>query len=163
MFKRVENELEFAMFNGIWTTVWNEKGFEFEFSEEFLERYVVVTEEGYYVGSIEIKPYGEDSSMNEIGPFLEHPLIQAEMGNIAEIDKLAILSTYRGDMLLIYYQRSFIMQRKPDQLLCHVAGASADEGITHLLPCADPESRWQSILQGEDVIPSIVNARSVHE
>ncbi|MDR0269287.1 hypothetical protein [Paenibacillus sp.] len=96
MFKRVENELELAMFNGIWTTVWLEKGFELEFSKQVLERYVVVTNEGHYVGTTEIKPYSSESPINEMAAFDKHPkIIQAE-GAVAEIDKMALLRTYRG-------------------------------------------------------------------
>jgi hypothetical protein len=97
MFKRVENELELAMFNGIWTTVWMEKGFELEFSKEVLERFIVVTEEGHYVGTSEIKSYQpEESLMNEVAPFREHPDIAAAPETVAEIDKIALLKPYRG-------------------------------------------------------------------
>ncbi|BFH60591.1 MULTISPECIES: hypothetical protein [Paenibacillus] len=99
MFKRVENELELAMFNGIWTTVWLEKGFELEFSEKVLERYVVVTDEGHYVGTTEIKPYGSESPINDAAPFVRHPKIINAVGAVAEIDKMALLRTYRGHFI----------------------------------------------------------------
>lgn len=163
MFKSVENELEFAMFNGIWTTVWTEKGFELEFSEEFLERYVVVTEEGHYVGSIEIKPYGEESLMNEIGPFLEHPLIQAEMGNIAEIDKLAILSTFRGryvtDLLSAIVHYAEMNQISYYAMLLEPVLMRALR-ISYHVPVQKIGGRV--FYKGEDVIPAIVNAREVY-
>lgn len=163
MFKRVENELEVAMFNGVWTTVWNEKGFEFEFSEDFLERYVVVTGEGYYVGSIEIKPYARESSINEVGPFLEYPLIQEEMGNIAEIDKLAILSTFRGQYIaellsaIVHYAemkqiRYYAMLLEPVLLRAL--------RISYHVPIQKVGGRV--FYKGEDVIPSIVYAQEVY-
>ncbi len=97
MFKPVENELELAMFNGIWTTVWMEKGYELEFSEQALERFVVMTEEGHYVGTSEIKPYCRSSSfINEVAPFMENPKVIEADGAIAEIDKIALLRSYRG-------------------------------------------------------------------
>ncbi|MBD2867873.1 hypothetical protein [Paenibacillus arenilitoris] len=97
MFKRVENELELAMFNGIWTTVWKEKGFELEFSDRALERFVVVTEEGHYVGTAEIKPYSAaESPINEAAPFHDHPKVVQAGGAVAEIDKMALLKPYRG-------------------------------------------------------------------
>ncbi|WP_053372326.1 hypothetical protein [Paenibacillus sp. FJAT-27812] len=97
MFKRVENELELAMFNGIWTTVWMEKGFELEFSENALERFVVVTAEGHYVGTSEIKPYSLiSSSINDAGPFQTYPKVIEAASAIAEIDKIALLRPYRG-------------------------------------------------------------------
>lgn len=163
MFKRVENELEFAMFNGIWTTVWNEKGFEFEFSEVFLERYVVVTEEGHYVGSIEIKPYTEESSMNEIGPFLENPWIREEMGHIAEIDKLAILSTFRGryvtDLLSAIVHYAEMNQISYYAMLLEPVLMRALR-ISYHVPIQKVGGRV--FYKGEDVIPSIVNAREVY-
>lgn len=97
MFKRVENELELAMFNGIWTTVWREKGFELEFSDKSLAKYIVVTDEGHCVGTTEFKPYSiKDSELNETAPFHEHPDVIAAADEIVEIDKMAILQTYRG-------------------------------------------------------------------
>ncbi|WP_438347769.1 GNAT family N-acetyltransferase [Paenibacillus sp. FA6] len=100
MFKRVENELELARYHSIWTTVWLEKGFELEFSEEVLERFVIVTSDGDYVGTSEIKPYSiHESMINEAAPFATHPkLIQAE-GAVAEIDKMAVLKSYRGNFI----------------------------------------------------------------
>ncbi|PYE48598.1 GNAT family N-acetyltransferase [Paenibacillus barcinonensis] len=163
MFKSVENELEFAMFNGIWTTVWTEKGFELEFSEEFLERYVVVTEEGHYVGSIEIKPYTTESLINEIGPFPQHPLMQEETGRVAEIDKLAILSSFRGryvaDLLsaIVHYAEQkqisyYVMLLEP--VLMRALR------ISYHVPIEKVAGRV--FYKGEDVIPSIVNAREVY-
>ncbi len=100
MFKRVENELELAMFNGIWTTVWMEKGYELEFSDQALERIVVVTQEGHYVGTSEIKPYSpERSAINSAFAFSEHPLVQNAGQAIAEIDKMALLKPYRGKFI----------------------------------------------------------------
>lgn len=97
MFKRVENELELAMFNGIWTTVWMEKGFELEFSDQTLERFIVVTPEGHYVGTSEIKPYSlTSSSINAAGPFQKNPKVVEADGAVAEIDKMALLRPYRG-------------------------------------------------------------------
>lgn len=97
MFKRVETELELAMFNGIWTTVWREKGYELEFSDQTLEKFIIVTEEGHYVGTSEIKPYNASSSLiNDAGPFGNHPKVISAKGDIAEIDKMALLKSYRG-------------------------------------------------------------------
>ncbi|MHA0857134.1 GNAT family N-acetyltransferase [Paenibacillus sp. CMAA1364] len=100
MFKRVENELELARYHSIWTTVWLEKGFELEFAEQVLERFVVVTNDGDYVGTCEIKPYSIHNNMlNEAAPFATHPkLIQAE-GSVAEVDKMAMLESYRGNLI----------------------------------------------------------------
>ncbi|WP_270170721.1 GNAT family N-acetyltransferase [Paenibacillus sp. SYP-B4298] len=96
MIKRVENELELAMFNGVWTTVWMEKGFELDVSKEVLDRFVIVTEEGHYVGAAEIKPYSMQGRINEVAPFQEHPAIRQNPKRVAEIDKIAVLKPYRG-------------------------------------------------------------------
>ncbi|AOZ92409.1 hypothetical protein [Paenibacillus crassostreae] len=97
MFKRVEDDRELARYHSIWTTVWLEKGFELEFSEQVMERFVIVTNDDEYVGTTEIKPYTINESMiNEVAPFSTHPkLVQAE-GAVAEIDKMAVLKQYRG-------------------------------------------------------------------
>jgi len=99
MFKRVESKWELDRFNNIWTTVWLEKGFDLDFSERVLDRFVIVTEEGDYIGTSEIKPYNiHDSMINEIAPFSNYPLIrQTEEGMVAEIDKIAVLNQYRGN------------------------------------------------------------------
>ncbi|REK74700.1 hypothetical protein [Paenibacillus paeoniae] len=102
MFKEVENELELAMFNGIWTTVWREKGYELEFADHVLDKYLILTTEGYGGGTAEIKPYDiARSPMNEIAPFHDHPKVQSAVGAVAEIDKIALLKMYRskGTML----------------------------------------------------------------
>jgi hypothetical protein len=97
MFKRVENELELAMFNGIWTTVWREKGYDLEFSDKSLAKYIIVTDEGQYVGTTEFKPYSiTDSQINATAPFHEHPDVIAAASEVAEIDKMAILRSFRG-------------------------------------------------------------------
>lgn len=98
MYKTVENELELAIFNGIWTTVWREKGFDLEFSELVLAQNIISTENGDYVGTAEIKPYFTDfrSEINKFAPFSEHPCIIATSDKIAEVDKIALLKTYRS-------------------------------------------------------------------
>ncbi|GIP18521.1 hypothetical protein J40TS1_41630 [Paenibacillus montaniterrae] len=98
MYKSVENEVELALFNGIWTTVWREHGYELEFSENALERNIIFTEKGEAVGTSELKPYYEDSrsSINEVAPFALHPWVLQAQGKVGESDKIALLSSYRG-------------------------------------------------------------------
>ena len=98
MYKKVENELYLAIFNGIWTTVWREKGYELEFSDEVLEQNIISTKKGEFVGTAELKPYiaDEHHKINEIAPFHNHPWINECNGRVAEIDKIAILRTFRG-------------------------------------------------------------------
>lgn len=98
MYKKVESELELAMFNGIWTTVWREKGFDLEFSDEILEQNLISTKKGEFVGTAEIKPYiaDEHHKINQIVPFHKHPWISESNGGVGEIDKIALLKTFRG-------------------------------------------------------------------
>lgn len=97
MFKTVENELELAMFNGIWTTVWMEKGYELEFSDTVLDRYIVMTDEGHCIGTSEIKPYDvQNSEINKTAPFHLHPKVISDGSSVAEIDKIALLGAYRS-------------------------------------------------------------------
>lgn len=102
MFKRVENELDLAVFDGIWTTVWMEKGYELEYSAEALDRFVVVTDEGQGVGTSEIKSYDLHGSLiNRVAPFHLHPKLIAAEGAVAEIDKIALLQSYRSKGLYL--------------------------------------------------------------
>jgi len=97
VYKRVENEVEKAMFHFIWMTAWKEKGFEFEFSQDVLERYVVITPELKHVGSIEFKSYDPlRSKVNDIAPFYNHDLVRNAPSKVAEVDKVALLPEYRG-------------------------------------------------------------------
>ncbi|MDR9855813.1 hypothetical protein RJP21_19545 [Paenibacillus sp. VCA1] len=163
MFKRVENELELAMFNGIWTTVWLEKGFELEFSEQALERYVVVTDEGHYVGTAEIKPYGNDSPINEAAAFDHHPKIISAAGAVAEIDKMALLSTYRGhfisDLLSALVEFAESNKLKYYVTLLEPVLLRALR-ITFQVPVEKVSNRI--FYKGDYVIPTIVDAEEVY-
>lgn len=100
MFKPVETEKDQQQFDGIWTAVWREKGYELEYSEHVLERYVAVAPDGTCAGTAEIKPYSlNDSAINQIAPFATHPKITGFPGRVAEIDKMAILPEYRGKLI----------------------------------------------------------------
>lgn len=100
MFKRVETDWELARFNDIWTTVWKEKGYELEYSDEVLERYVAIAGDGTIAGTAEIKPYRlNGSAINRVAPFARHPKIADNPGQIAEIDKMAVLPQYRGKLV----------------------------------------------------------------
>ncbi|GGG83713.1 hypothetical protein [Paenibacillus radicis (ex Gao et al. 2016)] len=97
MFKKVETEWELTMFNSIWTTVWKEKGYELEYAEQALERYVAISPEGQYVGTSEIKAYTPGVSIiDSVAPFHNHPKIAADPAQVAEIDKIAVIKQYRG-------------------------------------------------------------------
>lgn len=98
MYKIVQNEVDQALFNGIWTTVWHESGYELEFSQDVLACNIVYNEDNQAIGCAEIKPYYLDlrSSINKYAPFLEHSFVKQAAGNIGECDKVALLKSFRG-------------------------------------------------------------------
>lgn len=164
MFKRVENEIELAMFNFIWMTVWREKGFEFEFSPQPLDRYVVATPDGQYIGSAEFKPYTPgEGQINSIASFHRHPCIAADPLKVAEIDKIAILKEFRGSYIsellssLVYFARQrgihyYVSLLEPVfyralRITFHVPMVKAGE---------------KSFYKGDYVIPIIIDAKQVY-
>lgn len=104
MFKTVENEVELALFNGVWTTVWYESGYELEFSEHVLEKIIIFSNKGEAIGSTELKHYYLDSRshINTLAAFARHPWVVQAKGKVAECDKVALLSQYRGKGLYIH-------------------------------------------------------------
>ncbi|MWC29504.1 GNAT family N-acetyltransferase [Paenibacillus sp. MMS18-CY102] len=97
MYRQVEDQHDLTMFNNVWVSVWQEKGYELEYARHTLARYVVITPEGEYVGTSEVKPYEAGSSLiDEIAPFADHPAILANPGKVAELDKFALLKPFRG-------------------------------------------------------------------
>lgn len=163
MFKVVENELELVMFNGIWTTVWAEKGYELEYSKQFLERYVVITEEGRYVGTAEIKPFSQESYINEVCDFQDHPLIANGSGAVAEIDKLAVLSSHRGPYVAELLSAA-VQFAEIHRLNCFVALLEPmlirALRISYHVPVERLSDRV--LYKGGDVIPAIVHAEEVY-
>ncbi|CAM3322476.1 hypothetical protein PALU110988_16140 [Paenibacillus lupini] len=97
MFKSVKSEWELAMFNSIWVSVWEEKGYELEYTNQVVERFLAVSDDGEYVGTSEIKPYllGHNE-IESVAPFRHHPKIIDDPARVAEIDKIAILQHFRG-------------------------------------------------------------------
>lgn len=97
MFKRVENTRETALFNDIWTSVWKEKGYELEYSQCSLARYLIVTPEGDHIGTAEINIFDKkNSSVMHVTALPKHILAAADKGLVAEIDKIALLKSFRG-------------------------------------------------------------------
>lgn len=97
MLKRVETEQDLAYYNFIWMTAWREKGYEFEFASRVLDRYVVVTPEGHYIGTAEYKPFRPDSgSFESVADIGRMPVLTEDRQKVAEIDKFALLPEYRG-------------------------------------------------------------------
>ncbi|MBD2870408.1 hypothetical protein [Paenibacillus arenilitoris] len=100
MFKQVENATEAAFFNDIWTSVWKEKGYELEYSDQPLAQYVIVTPDGHFIGTSEINRFDpRNSSVLQAAALPGSILAAAEDGLVAEIDKIALLKPYRGKYL----------------------------------------------------------------
>ncbi|RCW42572.1 hypothetical protein [Paenibacillus prosopidis] len=100
MFKPVENPIETALFNDIWTTVWKEKGYEIEFSKDALARYVVLTPDGNYIGTAEINLFNKSrSAVSNLTKLQKYILDAAEEGMVAEIDKIALIKPFRGSYI----------------------------------------------------------------
>jgi hypothetical protein len=164
MFKRVENEIELALFNFIWMTVWREKGFEFEFSPHPLERYMVVTPDGQYVGSAEFKPFTPgEGRIDPIATFLRHPRIAADPLRVAEIDKIAILKEFRGNYI--------------SELLSALVYVARQRGLHYYVSLLEPvffralrityhvpmeKAGEKTFYKGDYVIPIIIDAKQVY-
>jgi len=128
MYKSVENEVELALFNGVWITVWREKGYELEFCEDALERSIVYSENGEVIGTSELKRYYDDkrSSINEVAPFSTHPWVVQAKGQVGESDKIALLSSYRGQ------------GRYTDYVLSSICANAAKHNITCIVSLLEP-------------------------
>jgi hypothetical protein len=164
MYKIVENSVELAMFNFIWMTAWREKGFQFEFSEQVLERYLVITDDGEFAGSVEIKPYTGTGELDNVAPFREHPLIQADPTLAAEIDKVALLPEYR--------------RRYTSDLLSAGIYSAWTRGIHYMLALLEPVF-WRALrityhvpmetigektfYKGGQVIPTLIKVREIYD
>lgn len=165
MYKLVETLEEEAVFHGIWTQAWAEKGFELEYAEEVLGRCLVTDEAGEAVATVEMKPYSlEMSGLNLIAPFHEHPAIQGDPLRIAEVDKVALHKDHRGKNL--------------DRLLAAIVMYAEDSAIRHYVTLLEPVlfralrisfhvpiSRVGERIyyKGADVIPAIIHAAEFYE
>lgn len=163
MFKLVENSVELALFNFIWMTAWREKGFQFEFSEHYLERYLIITEGGEYAGSVEIKPYPGTGELDQVAPFHRHPLVEEDPSLVAEIDKVALLPEYR--------------RRYTSELLSAGIYSAWKRGIHYMLALLEPvfhralrityhvpmESVGpKTFYKGGYVIPTLIKVRDIY-
>ncbi|SFF31291.1 hypothetical protein SAMN04487969_1259 [Paenibacillus algorifonticola] len=164
MFKRVENELELAMFNGVWTTVWREKGFDLEFSAQALERIMIVTAEGHYVGTAEIKPYSAASTINEAGFFQEHSELIRAQGEIAEIDKIALLKPYRGQQYISELLSSLVYTAEERQIKYFVSLLEPvflrALRVTFKVPLEKLGEK--EFYKGDYVVPVVINVEQIY-
>jgi len=163
LFKPVQNNLELKIFNHIWTTVWKEKGYELEYSDQVFARYLIITSEGRAVGTTEIKPF--IPSISPILKLVEHSadfLELANTGHVGEIDKVALLPNYRGrytsDLLssLIHYftnhhQRYFVSLLEP--IFSRALRISYHIPMEQIGP--------KTYYKGDDVIPFLFDSKQI--
>ncbi|SDT48606.1 hypothetical protein SAMN05444162_4527 [Paenibacillaceae bacterium GAS479] len=97
MFKKISQEKELAQFHFIWMTVWREKGFEFEFAERVLDRRLILSPQGDYCGTAEIRSYAtEAAELEHIAPFSSMPEVASNPDRVVVADKIALLREHRG-------------------------------------------------------------------
>ncbi|QJC52183.1 hypothetical protein HGI30_11865 [Paenibacillus albicereus] len=100
MFKRIEKERELALFHYIWMTVWKEKGYEFEFPDEVLDRRLIVAPDGAYCGTAEIRPYASEAEeLERIAPFSRLGEVAEDPEKVVVADRIALLPNYRGKQI----------------------------------------------------------------
>lgn len=159
MYKRVENSIELTMFNFIWMTAWREKGFEFEFSEDVIDRYLIIAEDGQYAGSAEFKRYKPGvSEIDHIAPFYLHPKVSEDYNQVAEVDKIALLPEFRG--------------KYTSDLLSSIVYFAYKNGIRYLITLLEPvfyralkitfhipmeKLGSKTFYKGDDVLPTIID------
>ncbi len=167
MYKPVETLEEGTLFHSIWMEAWMEKGFEPEFAENVLGRCLVYDEAGVPVGTVEFKPYvpHSDEPLNRLAPFDDHPAIMCSgPGEIAEVDKVALLKQYRG--------------RNLNRLLATIVLFAEQNGIRHYVTLLEPtlfralrisfhvpltQVGERQFYKGDDVIPAIIHAAEFYE
>ena len=88
-YKLVESEKELKIYNGIWEHIWKNEGYELEYDDGVVDRYLI-EEDGQFIGTIEIKSYSEKSLINKHYPFIENGKVRELMDKTIEIDKVSI-------------------------------------------------------------------------
>ncbi|MDQ0252823.1 hypothetical protein J2S74_000195 [Evansella vedderi] len=95
MIKKVETERELVKHEEVYKTVWEEKNYVDEYPDEG-EKFLILSPEGEVVGCFEIFPFEKNGPLDSIYPFSRLEEISSNEKNVFEIEKVAILSPYRG-------------------------------------------------------------------
>lgn len=152
------------MFNFIWMTVWKEKGFDFEFTENALARYLVISEHGEYVGSTEFKAYTGKGNPDRVAPFRSHPKVKADLSAVIEIDKVALLPEYRrkytSDLLSACVHFAWQQQYHYMIALMEPVFYRALR-ITFRVPMEKVGSK--TLYKGDTVIPVVINVKQIYD
>ncbi|WP_064091533.1 GNAT family N-acetyltransferase [Rossellomorea aquimaris] len=95
MYKKVETNEEMRIFDSIWIPAWQEKGFELECQLGQVERFLISNYKEY-IGTLSLRPYNNDSTIDDVFKFREINMIKGNSGYVIEIEKFAIAKKYRG-------------------------------------------------------------------
>ena len=167
MYKLVETLEEGTLFHSIWMEAWMEKGYEPEFTDNVLGRCLVYDAARVPVGTVEFKPYvpRSDEPLSRLAPFDDHPaVLLSGPGDIAEVDKVALLKRHRG--------------RNLNRLLATIVLFARQNGIRHYVTLLEPtlfralrisfhvpmsQVGERRFYKGDDVVPAIIHAAEFYE
>lgn len=90
-FTEVSSIEQLKIFNELWVEVWQEKGYELEFTEEECDRFILFEDE-LAIGTIELKKHNGVSKINETFPF---NLTTFDYCKVVEVDKIALIKKHR--------------------------------------------------------------------
>ena len=121
----VNNEYLLRVFNEIWTSVWNEKGFELEFSHES-DKFLFKNRHHEYAGTIEFKQLVASETWH-IPVIRDHPFIEANIQDVVEIDKVAIKAGSRRKDKII------------EQILTQIVNYSLSHDVKGIVALLEPK------------------------
>lgn len=131
-FLHVKTEAELETFNSIWMENWKKKGFELETYGGIAERFIIHSKSGIPAGTVEFVPYRPDyrnlretSTIEDLFCFTKIGQVKKHIDRCYEVDKVAILSEFRGQMVL-------------DSLLNLIFRFSVQHNIKYYLAVIDP-------------------------
>ena len=90
-FTKVSSIEQLKVFNELWVQVWQEKGYQLEFTEEECDRFILFERE-LPIGTIEFKKYNRSSIINGTFPFY---LTTSNYAKVVEVDKIALIKKHR--------------------------------------------------------------------
>ncbi|MCY9593790.1 N-acetyltransferase [Paenibacillus chitinolyticus] len=124
MYRKGDSLDDFILFDRIWTRVWQQQGFELEFTRRDADCYLILSDDGEVAGTVEFKRYDPGRHpIDALAPFSEHPALAP--GNAVEVDKVALLPEYRG--------------RNLDKLISLIVHYCENRGRTHIVALMEPK------------------------
>lgn len=163
MIQKVSNAEEINIFNQIWMYCWHEKGYEIQFSEKTLGRFIVSDSDNNFVGTVEFKSYCH-SDIEENFAFSRFDYIKTNKNNTVELDKLSILPEKRGKNVL-------------SELLTLITDFAFENKVRYYIALIEPKlfltlKRFYKVpvmklgpsfyYKGDDVVPMCLDAEIVY-